>query len=78
MNLIMDEMYEFSKRRVDGLLRKNHIDLCIYYTTTGYPNFKPKCEVKLKAGLKCHKWNCNCPEYRATDSGGVNENRRQK
>lgn len=45
------------------------IELCSHYTTTGYPTFKPRCKVGLKAGLKCHSRKCKCPKYKVTDSG---------
>ncbi len=31
------------------------IELCIHYTTSGYPSFKPICEQKHRAGSWCHK-----------------------
>jgi len=42
------------------------IELCDFYTTTGYPNFKPKCLKGRRASLKCHKRECKCPEYKVT------------
>lgn len=38
------------------------IEMCYFYTTTGYPQFKPRCKVGLRASLKCHSKN-NCPAY---------------
>lgn len=32
-----------------------HLSICTYYSTTGYPVFKPVCKLGLKAGLHCHK-----------------------
>lgn len=43
------------------------IELCNHYTTTGYPNFKPRCKVGLRASLKCHSKN-SCPMY-SVDAG---------
>ena len=31
------------------------IELCPHYTTSGYPNFRPMCRWRHKAGLWCHK-----------------------
>ena len=44
------------------------ITMCTNYTTTGYPLFKPRCLKYLKAGLKCHKENKNCKEYKVNDN----------
>jgi len=38
------------------------IEMCNHYTTTGYPNFKPRCKAGLRASLKCHSKN-SCPMY---------------
>ncbi len=42
------------------------IPMCKWYTTTGYPTFKPKCQKGLFAKLKCHdKYNA-CNSYKAS------------
>jgi len=45
------------------------IEMCSHYTTTGYPNFKPRCEVGLRASLKCHSVRKDCPYYTTHESG---------
>jgi len=46
------------------------IDLCEYYTTTEYPNFKPKCRLGRWASLKCHRFDCKCPNYKTGENKG--------
>ena len=41
---------------------KYHLVMCNYYTTTGYPHFKPRCKKGRFASLKCHSENI-CPLY---------------
>ena len=46
------------------------ITLCYYYTTTGYPTFKPKCtyDSSKRASLRCHHHMTNkCPGYTNED-----------
>jgi hypothetical protein len=45
------------------------IEMCLHYGTTEYPDFKPTCAKKHKAGLKCHSWRKDCKDYVATDGG---------
>ena len=45
------------------------IEMCCNYTTTGYPNFKPRCRAGFKASLKCHSKN-DCPKY-STTAGSI-------
>lgn len=40
------------------------IELCICYTTSGFPDFKPRCNRGHRASLKCHSINPDCPDYR--------------
>lgn len=45
------------------------LPMCAHYTTTGYPNFKPKCTEGLFASLKCHEKRKDCPEYKPSLTG---------
>lgn len=40
------------------------VPICIHYTTTGYPTFKPRCKLGKWAGLKCHDVNKDCVGYK--------------
>ena len=40
-----------------------NVDMCIHYTTTGWPGYKPKCPEGLDANLKCHSKRADCPKY---------------
>ena len=42
---------------------KSIIELCKYYTTTGYPYFHPVCLKGLRASLRCHSFRWSCPNY---------------
>ena len=42
--------------------------MCKYYTTTGYPAFKPKCQKDLFASLKCHEKNEECSQYEPSET----------
>ena len=44
-------------------LQNSKIEMCKFYTTTGYPTFKPRCEKGLWASLRCHSENKKCPKY---------------
>lgn len=39
------------------------IEMCRYYTTSGYPSFKPLCKKGHRASLKCHSINYACLDY---------------
>jgi len=41
------------------------IEMCQYYTTTGYPTFKPVCQKRYKASLRCHSTRKDCPDYKS-------------
>ena len=38
------------------------VEMCYFYTTTGFPTFKAKCLIGLRASLRCHREN-TCPGY---------------
>ncbi len=44
--------------------------ICSYYTTNGYPNFRPVCTLGYKAGLWCHSSTDNhfCGKYEVLDA----------
>jgi len=42
-------------------------EMCKFYTTTGYPQFKAKCLKGLWASLKCHSNNEKCSEYKPSE-----------
>jgi len=47
------------------------IEMCIYYTTSGHPNFKPRCKLGLQASLRCHSAKAarmSCPHYIGSNS----------
>jgi len=39
------------------------IEQCEYYSTTGYPMFKPLCKLGHRASLKCHAKKIDCKDY---------------
>jgi hypothetical protein len=45
------------------------IEMCKWYRTTGYPNFKPVCVMGHRASLKCHSINPSCPDYFPSEEG---------
>jgi len=48
----------------EGLVK---LDICRFYTTTGYPEFRPVCIRKHQASKKCHE--CregDCKDYQCS------------
>jgi len=40
------------------------IDLCFWYHTDGWPDYRPMCTKGRKASLKCHSNRPDCPDYK--------------
>lgn len=47
-------------------VEKVEILMCKFYDTSGYPNFKPQCQLGYRASLTCHSENNNCKGYEPT------------
>jgi len=39
------------------------VDLCYWYNTDGYPNFRPMCAKGRQASPQCHGKRPTCPDY---------------
>jgi len=44
------------------------INICRFFTTEGYPHFKPICLKGLYASIKCHDNSDNCPQYKSSET----------
>lgn len=40
------------------------LPICTFYTTSGYPSFRPKCSKGHKASKKCHEKRDDCEDYK--------------
>jgi len=40
------------------------LSICRFYTTSGYPNFNPKCIKGHKASKECHEKREDCGDYK--------------
>lgn len=49
--------------------------MCKQYTTTEFPDFKPKCKLGHKASLRCHSENKFCMDY-STDESNISQNQK--
>jgi len=43
------------------------ITMCKYYSTSGYPSFKPRCSLGHFAKLACHSENRDCKHYEPSE-----------
>ena len=42
---------------------ENEVVMCIWYSTSGHPDFKPVCVKRHYASLKCHSRREDCRDY---------------
>ena len=49
------------------MVKTEMLDMCQFYTTTGFPTFKPLCKLGKQAGLKCHSKRTDCKQYKESE-----------